>query len=262
MELTDVLLAVPFGIVIGLIVGAVGGGGAILALPVLVYILDEGVGRASTASLIVVAVAAGVGAGALARRGHVCWRLALTFSGPAALGSLVGTVGSGAVGAKTLILAFVPVMAVAAGATWQRAGQSHDPEEGECPPAPPGRTVAAGAGVGALTGFFGVGGGFLIVPALTLWLGLTFRRAVATSLVIITLTGLVALAGHLVAGAKINAGVTASLAVSTGVGALLGASLGQRLPQSVLGKAFAAVVAGVAIFLLVDTLFFGGPPQQ
>lgn len=256
------LLAIPFGIAIGLIVGAVGGGGAILALPVLVYVLDEGVGRASTASLIVVAVAAGVGAGALARRGHVCWRLALTFSGPAALGSLLGTAASGAVSAKALILAFVPVMAVAAGATWQRAGQSHDDQEGECPPPEPGRVAVAGVGIGALTGFFGVGGGFLIVPALTLWLGLTFRRAVATSLVIITLTGLVALGGHLVAGAEIDLAITVSLAVSTGAGALLGASLGQRLPQSVLGRTFAAIVGGVAIFLLVDTLFFGGPPQQ
>ncbi len=78
------LLAIPFGLAIGLIVGAVGGGGAILALPVLVYVLGEGVGPASTASLIVVALAAAVGAGARARDGHVCWRLALLFSAPAA----------------------------------------------------------------------------------------------------------------------------------------------------------------------------------
>ena len=82
------LLAIPFGLAIGLIVGAVGGGGAILALPVLVYVLGEGVGPASTASLIVVALAAAVGAGARARHGQVCWRLALLFSAPAAVGSL------------------------------------------------------------------------------------------------------------------------------------------------------------------------------
>ena len=71
-------------------VGAVGGGGAILALPVFVYVLGEGVGPASTASLIVVALAAAVGAGARARDGHICWRLALLFSAPAAVGSLGG----------------------------------------------------------------------------------------------------------------------------------------------------------------------------
>ena len=74
------LVAIPFGLAIGLIVGAVGGGGAILALPVLVYVLGEGVGPASTASLIVVAIAAAVGAGARARDGHVCWRLAADCS--------------------------------------------------------------------------------------------------------------------------------------------------------------------------------------
>ena len=108
------LLAIPFGLVIGLIVGAVGGGGAILALPVLVYVLGEPVGPASTASLIVVALAAGVGAGSLARHGHVCWRLALTFAAPAAAGSLLGAIANNAVSGRTLILAFVPVMLLAA----------------------------------------------------------------------------------------------------------------------------------------------------
>ena len=260
MEHADLLLAIPFGIAIGLIVGAVGGGGAILALPVLVYVLDEGVSRASTASLIVVAVGAAVGAGALARRGHVCWRLALTFTAPAAVGAVGGSVAAGAVGAEALILAFVPVMLVAAGATWQRAGANTDDEEADCPAPRPGPIVVSGAGVGALTGFFGVGGGFLIVPALTLWLGVTFRRAVATSLVIITLTGLTALASHLLADAALDVPLTASFATSTVVGALIGTSLGARVPQSTLARAFAAVVTGVAIFLAVDSLFLGGPP--
>src|SRR3954469_11586959 len=101
------LLAIPFGLVIGLIVGAVGGGGAILALPVLIYVLGEPVGPASTAALVVVSVAAAVGAGALARHARVCGQLALTFALPAAGGSLAGTLGSRAVGARALVLAFV-----------------------------------------------------------------------------------------------------------------------------------------------------------
>ena len=86
-------LAIVLGLAIGLIVGAVGGGGAILALPVLIYVLDEPVGPASTASLVVVSLAAAIGAGSLARHGRVCWRLAFTFAVPAALGSLLGTLG-------------------------------------------------------------------------------------------------------------------------------------------------------------------------
>ena len=255
-----ILLAIPFGIVIGLVVGAIGGGGAILALPVLVYILGEEVGPASTGSLVVVAIAAGVGAGALAVRGHVCWRIALIFVAPAAVAALAGTAASTAVSGEALILAFVPVMLVAAAATWYRAGQTAADETGPCPRARTGAVVVAGGGVGVLTGFFGVGGGFLIVPALTLWLGLGFRRAVATSLVIITITGVAALASHLAIGSAIDAGVTVALAASTGCGALLGSLYAQRVPQAILGRAFAVVVALLALFLLVDTLLLGGPP--
>ena len=121
--------------------------------------------------------------------------------------------------------------------------------------------MIAGVGVGALTGFFGVGGGFMIVPVLTLWLGFGFRRAVATSLVIITLTGLAALASHLAAGSELNVAVTIALSAATAAGALTGSLLGQRVPQAALGRAFAVVVGLLAVFLLLDTLLLGGPPQ-
>jgi uncharacterized membrane protein YfcA len=255
-----VLLAIPFGIAIGLIVGAVGGGGAIFALPVLVYVLGEPVNPASTASLIVVALAAAVGAGALARRGHVCWRLALAFSLPAAAGSLLGAIANQYVGGSALIVAFVTVMLLAAGATWQRAGSTRDEPNGDCPPTALAKALVAGVGVGVLTGFFGVGGGFIIVPTLTLWLGLSFRQAVATSLVIITITGAAALVSHLLEGARLDGPVTALLASSTAVGALLGTMIGGRLPQDQLGRGFALIVGAVAVFLLVDVLALGGPP--
>ena len=256
------LLAVPFGLVIGLIVGAVGGGGAILALPVLVYVLGEGVGPASTASLIVIALAAAVGAGALARHGQVCLRLALLFSAPAAVGSLLGALANAAVSGRLLILAFVPVMLIAAGATWQRSGADRADENDDCPSARTAVVLLAGLGIGALTGFFGVGGGFMIVPALTLGLDLAFRRAVATSLVIITLTVLAALASHLLTGATPDLGVTASLAASTAVGALAGTAVADRLPQQALAKGFAIIVTLVALFLLADSLLLGGPPTS
>lgn len=258
--MSEALIALPFGLVIGVIVGGVGGGGAILALPVLVYVLGEGVGPASTASLVVVAVAAAIGAGALAFRGHVCWRLALTFSAPAVVGSLAGTFANAAVSPRLLILGFVPVMLVAAAATWRRAEYSRGDAAGDCPTPARRRVLFAGLGVGVLTGFFGVGGGFLIVPVLTLWLDTSFRRAVATSLVILTLTGVAALAGHLFVASAINVPVTIALAGSTAVGALAGTVIGQRLPQRRLAQGFAAVVTAVAIFLLVDVLLLGGPP--
>jgi uncharacterized membrane protein YfcA len=101
----------------------------------------------------------------------------------------------------------------------------------------------------------------MIVPVLTLWFGLAFRQAVATSLVIITLTAVAALASHLLAGAAPELAITAWLAGSTAVGALLGTRVAQRLPQRDLARGFALVVTAVAALLLIDTLALGGPPQ-
>jgi len=252
-------LAIVLGLAIGTIVGAVGGGGAILALPVLIYVLGEPVGPASTASLVVVSVAAAMGAGSLARHGRVCWRLAFTFAAPAAAGSLLGTLASNNVGADALVLAFVPVMLAAALATWRGSDEDSD---GGCPHPPLRRVVAAGLLVGAMTGFFGVGGGFVIVPVLTLWLGAPFRRAVATSLVIICLTGVAALTSHLLAGAKPDLQATVILAGSTAAGALLGTHLGEGLPQTALRRGFATLVSVVALALLLDVLVLGGPPAE
>ena len=252
------LIAIPFGLLIGLVVGALGGGGAILALPLLVYVLDEGVGPATTASLVVVGLAAAIGAGARAGDRQVCWRVALSFAGPAAVGALLGTLGNHAVDPRVLIL-------FSCRCCWSRRRRHGSPpgtdDRTECPPTAVGRTVAAGLGVGRLTGFFGVGGGFLIVPVLTLWLGVGFRRAVGTSLLVITITAAAAVASHLLAGAQIDVPVTAALATATAAGALAGTAAARRLPQRALKQGFAVVVVAVALFLLADTLLLGGPPH-
>jgi uncharacterized protein len=256
------LLGIPFGLAIGAVVGTVGGGGAILALPILVYVLDQGVSSASTASLIVVALGASVGAGSQARDGQLCWRVALVFSVPAAFGAFAGTVANTAVDPRALILAFVPVMLAAAVLTYRRGDnpKATGDASGDCPR--PSVASAGGAGlvVGAMTGFFGVGGGFLIVPALTVLLGLAMRRAIATSLAIITLTGIAALASHLATGAEPDWPLTSVLCGAAAVGALAGSALGRRLPAARLAHAFGVVVAIVALFLLVDVLALGGPP--
>jgi uncharacterized protein len=253
-------VAVALGLVIGLVVGSVGGGGAILALPVLVYVLDEPVGPAASASLVVVAVAAAVGAGSLASSGQVCWRIALTFAAPAAAGALLGTLAGARVSPALLIVLFVPVMLVASFATWQRAGAGSDGTASGCPVPALAHILVAGFAVGVLTGFFGVGGGFVIVPVLTLWFGVGFRQGVATSLVIITLTGVVALTSHLAAGSHLDIGVTLSLALPTAVGAFLGTLVSARVPAGALARTFAVVVVGIALFMLVDVLALGGPP--
>lgn len=261
MEST-VLLAVPLGVLVGLIVGAVGGGGAILALPIFIYVLGQGVGPATTASLVVVSFAAAIGAGAQGRSGQVCWRLAAVFAGPATVGAGLGTLAGAAVSGRVLVLSFIPVMLLAALATWRRAAGGGADRCGGCPTDRIGRAALAGLGVGVLTGFFGVGGGFLIVPVLTIGLGLGFRRAVATSLVIISITAAGALISHLSVGARLDLPITLTLAASTGVGALVGVRIGGRLPQATLARGFSLLVVAIALLLLADALFFGGPPSE
>ena len=122
------------------------------------------------------------------------------------------------------------------------------------------RSGGAGILVGFMTGFFGVGGGFLIVPALTVLLGLAMRRAIATSLAIIAVTGAAALTSHLAEGAQPDWPLTLVLCAAAAAGALSGSGLSRRLPVATLARTFAVVVAAVAMFLLVDVLVLGGPP--
>ncbi len=196
----------------------------------------------------------------LARGGHVCWQIALVFSLPAAVASLAGTVLNTLASGPALVLAFVPVMLLAAAATWFKADADDQQSGSDCPATDTRLVIGAGLVVGVLTGFFGVGGGFLIVPILTLAFGFGLRRAAATSLVVIFLTGLAALASHLATGAAPEVEITALLAGATAVGALVGSLVATRLPEQALGRAFAIVVTLVALFLAVDTLVLGGPP--
>jgi uncharacterized membrane protein YfcA len=262
-----VLLAIPFGLAIGLAVGTLGGGGSVLAVPVLVYVLGQTVPEATTASLVVVAAGAFAGGLSHARAGRVCWHHAGSFTAAALPGIALGTFAAEAVSGPLLLAAFALVMLAAADATWRKAGERDEPESegtwergGSCPPLRLPLDLIAGAAVGLVTGFFGVGGGFMIVPVLTLWYAVGFHRAVATSLVIIGLTGVAALASHLVAGAEMDLPVTVALAGGTATGALIGSTVGGRVPQATLGRAFALLVGAVAVLLLIDVTLLGGPP--
>lgn len=177
-----------------------------------------------------------------------------------AAASFPGAAASAAVSPKVLILSFVPVMLAAGAATRRGAEDRSSGADDSCPATARGPIVIAGLGVGLVTGFFGVGGGFANVPVLTLALGVCTHGAVATAPAVVTITALGALAGHLATGAQPDVGITAVLAAATGVGAPVGASAGRRLPQQALGRIFALVVLAVAAFLFIDVVAFGGPP--
>ena len=252
-------LAVPFGLAIGVSLGALGGGGAVLALPVLVYVLGQDVHAATTASLAVVAAAALTGGLAQAANARVCWPQVALFA-PAALGgAVIGTLAGEAVSDGVLLIGFVPVLLAAAAFTWSRAGSGGD-EDRACPPLDRDRTLIAGLTVGLLTGFFGVGGGFLIVPMLALAMRFPLRRAIGTSLVIVGFVSFAALVAHLLRSHDLDVPVAASMALACASGALAGARLGERLPQRRLGHAFALLLAAVGGYILVAAALLGGPP--
>ena len=240
------LLAIPFGIAVGILLGLLGGGGSILAVPVLVYVLGQEVRAATTESLIIVGATAAIAAVAHHRAGHVRWRPALVFSGAAAIGAFAGTALNRLVDPEAILASFALLLLVAAVGVVQR-GHSHTSSR-------PGnlllrRALPVGFATGALTGFYGVGGGFLIVPALAVLLGVGFAEAIGTSLAVIAITSMAALVAHLASGG-IDWPVTASFTAAGVIGALAGTRGSDRVPADQLRFGFAALLVGVAAFLL------------
>ena len=257
-----ILAAIGLGLAIGLAVGMLGGGGSVLAVPALVYLLGESAQDATTMSLVVVAAAALAGGLGHARGGRVCWSHAATFTAAALPGVIAGTALGDVVGDTALMVAFAGVMLAAGAATWRRSGAQREQTGGTpgCPPLRASRDLAAGVLVGFLTGFLGVGGGFLIVPMLAIALAFSMRLAMGTSLVIITATSVMGLVAHLAAGRGFDADVTVAMTTACAAGAFAGATLAAGVPQRVLGRGFAVMVTAVAGYLLVSAAFLGGPP--
>ncbi len=242
--MTDALLALPFGLAIGLLLGLLGGGGSILAVPALVYVLGEPVKRATTESLLIVSITALVGMLAATRTDRVRWRLGLVFGAAAAPAAIGGTALNRLVGDRLLLLGFGLLLLVAAFAVVRGRAEvaaEHDPVWA--------RVLVAGAGTGLLTGFFGVGGGFVIVPALTVALGLSLPVAIGTSLLVIAMTSSVALAAHLASGG-IDGSLTAAFTGAAIVGAAAGTKLQARVPERGLRRLFAVLLVAVALVLI------------
>jgi uncharacterized membrane protein YfcA len=243
------LLALPFGVAIGVLLGLVGGGGSILAVPVLVYVLGQPVHAATTESLLVVGSAALVGAADHTRVGNVRITTALAFGLAGSAGAIGGSALNRLVGGP-ILLGFAALLLLAAYAMQRRRGFTAEPIR-----RPQAQLPAAATGLltGLLTGLFGVGGGFVIVPALVLLLGLPITLAVGTSLAIIALTSASALAAHLASG-PIDWGIATAFAAAAIAGALVGRRLGGRLDQRRLGTLFALLLVSVAVLLVVENV--------
>ncbi len=245
----DALLALPFGIAVGILLGLVGGGGSILAVPILVYVLGEPVKRATTESLLIVGLTALVGAFAAARAGRLRWRVGLAFAAAGIATSVAGTALNRLVSSQTILLGFAALLLLAAYAMLRRRPGRRSPAQTHAEAPLWSRVAAAGATTGLLTGFFGVGGGFVIVPALALTLRLPMTLAIGTSLFVIALTSASAFAAHLASG-SININLAAAFTAAALVGAFVGTRLHGHLPDTRLRQVFASLLLAISIFLI------------
>ncbi len=263
-----VLVAVLAGSLIGLSLGALGGGGSVLAVPVLVYALGQSPAQATTGSLVVVGVSALTGAVTAYRSGRVLLGQGLAFGLTAVGGAVLGARLSALVPGPVLLAAFSLLMLVVGGlmATRQRRPavsaapqRVHEPIltfsptfACQCPRAL--KVLATATGVGLLTGFLGVGGGFLVVPALVLALGLPLEYAAGTSLVVIALTSGTALAVRAGSGVQPDWGVVLVLTLASALGGYAGVRLAVRTDTQRLSLAFTALVLGVAVYTAAQAL--------
>lgn len=239
---------------IGVSLGLLGGGGSIITLPVLVYALGVEPRSAVGMSLAVVGATSLVGTVLHARRGALRPRTGLTFAAAGVPTALAGARLTHLLAPQALLLAFAALMLVVAAVllTRRRRGPEEPTGDGGHRPRP-GREIAAGAGVGFLTGFLGVGGGFLILPALVVFGGLPMHQAVGTSLLVIAVNCAAGLVGHLTAGG-FAPGLTAAVTALAVAGSFAGTALAHRVPASRLRRGFAWLVAGVGLWLAAANL--------
>ncbi len=282
------LLTLPLGLLIGVALGALGGGGSILAVPALVYVVGLEPKPAVTTSLVIVGVTALGGMVGHLRAGRVRVGAGLWFGLAGVAGSLIGSRLNREVDPQVLLVAFSGVMVIAAWRMWTSArSQERAPASaGAAAPAPsvefaapvPARpavatpprgtvrrrtlgdtvslvagVVVAGTVVGFMTGFFGVGGGFIIVPALVLALRFEMPVAVGTSLLVIAVNSGTALTTRL-ATTGVDWRVAIPFTLAGLAGALVGNHLAGRAPSSTLIRWFAALLVAVAAYTLARSV--------
>ncbi|HAV65464.1 MAG TPA: permease [Verrucomicrobiales bacterium] len=245
MEL-HLAIAVVLAVGIGLVLGLLGSGGSILTLPVLVYVAGVPVASAVGMSLAIVGGTSVAGAWWKHRQGLVHWRAAALFSGAGMSGSLVGAQFTRLVSPGVLMLIFAGLMtAVALRMLARRGDEALEP----LPDCRPVRCLLAGLGVGLVTGFIGVGGGILLVPAMILLARLPMASAVGTSLVVIAANSFAGWLGHVARG-PFAWSLSGAFLLAAFVGMAAGAGLGGRLKPATLRLVFGWFVLGVAGFVL------------
>lgn len=285
-----ILTALAVGALIGLVVGALGAGGGILSVPALIYLLGVAPHEATSASLVIVLFTALAALAGRIGKNTICYQIALVFAALATVGTWLGSLANRAVSADLLMYAFALLLtgvglvmlrraypglfrgAARAGSSgvFSDDGVAAADDAGGTGSTPALRAVSAMGEVtsigavplwrvalvatitGALTGFFGVGGGFAIVPALTLVLHLPIKRAASTSLLIMAITAVVALVARAQTSLNVDLlGVIGAFTVASMLGAVAGAPLTRKVSSQKLTASFAALLLAVAVATLV-----------
>ena len=245
---------------IGVLLGLLGGGGSILTVPMLVYVLGIEPKTAIPASFVVVGVSSLMAIIQHARMHHVCWKSGFFFG----LAGMAGAYGGGRLAAcfsGEVLMAMFGMVTLATGLAMllrpKPAGSSNPPMGNALPLCPAQvpylKLLFDGFLVGLLTGLVGVGGGFLIVPALTLWVGLPMPAAVGTSLLVIVMNALAGLGGY-AAHAGLDWRLTATVTGAAVAGAIFGGMLSTRIGAAMLRRMFGLFVLMVAAYVLSQAL--------
>ncbi len=243
----NVALELGLGFGIGLSLGLLGGGGSILTVPALVYLVGQSPQAAVTTSLAIVGANSALGATFHHARGGLNWQVAVGFGGAGMIGAFFAAGWSKLFSPAALLIAFAGLMLTVGALMLTRREPSAPAQTRQRLPL----TLASGAGIGLLTGILGVGGGFLIVPALVMLVGLPMNQAVGTSLVIIAANSAAGLLGHW-NGDRLDGTITAIFVAAGLAGTFVGARLAQRLPAHRLRQIFAGFIIVLALFLLWD----------
>jgi uncharacterized membrane protein YfcA len=242
MPLTFALgAALALAAAIGVSLGAFGAGGSIITVPVLVYVAGVSAHSAISMSLVIVGATSMFGAYLHYRHGQVFARAVLMLGGAGSVGAFFGSSLTHLVSENALMLAFAALM-IGSGAAMLRS----KPDANLLPRCSPPRCLSIGAAVGVMTGFLGVGGGFLIVPALIIFGGLAPRTAVGSSLAIIALNSAAGLLGHL-RYAEIDWRITAAFVAVAVLGMAIGTRICTQISQHALQRTFAWFIIAVAV---------------
>ena len=242
-----VLLGLGLAGLIGVALGLLGGGGSILTVPVLVYVLGMEAKPAIAMSLAVVGATSLVGSLRHWRAGNTRIRVAMSFGVVAMAGTLAGTRVAAMVSGSAQMILFAIVMLLASVSMFRSGERDAEPSTSTERAVRAPAVVLVAFPVGVLTGLVGVGGGFLIVPALALLARLPIKQAVGTSLLVIAMNSLVGFAGYL-DQVDVQWGFIATFTAVAIVGVLAGSHLVKYVSQSALKRAF-------AIFLLFMSMF-------